>query len=189
MSRRVPRFHYAVAALVTSLLAATQALPQATDADPLAPLFRQLAETGDEGWRVAESDILRAWSQSGSSGMDLLLKRGEAALDAGEVDDAIGHLTALTDHAPDFATGFQLRAVAFATRGDFGPAAADLARVLQIEPRQFAALTQLGAMLEEIGDLPRALSAYQHSLAINPHQEDALDAVARLTSTLDGKAL
>lgn len=189
MARRAPRFHHAVAALVSSMLAAMPVLSQPAGPDPLAPLFRQLAEATDEGWRVAESDILRAWSQSGSPSMDLLLKRGEAALDAGETDEAIGHLTALTDHAPEFAAGFQLRAVAYATRGDFGPAAADLARVLQLEPRHFAALTQLGAMLEEIGDGPRALAAYRASLAINPHQQDAVDAVARLTSALDGEAL
>lgn len=190
MARRAPRFHRAVAALVSTLLALS--VPGAAEeagADPLAPLFRQLAEASDEGWRAAESDILRAWSRSGSASMDLLLKRGEAALDAGDFDAAIGHLTALTDHAPDFATGFHLRAVAYAFRGDFGPAAADLARALQLEPRHFPALTQLGAMLEEMGDQQRALAAYQASLAIHPHQQDALDAVARLTADLEGTAL
>ncbi|MCC5763557.1 hypothetical protein LH496_28225, partial [Klebsiella pneumoniae] len=104
MARRAPRFHHAVAALVSAILAlAPPAVAQPAGADPLAPLFRQLAEAEDEGWRAAESDILRAWSRSGSASMDLLLKRGEAALDAGDPDAAIGHLTALTDHAPDFA--------------------------------------------------------------------------------------
>lgn len=190
MTRRAPRFHHAVAALVSAFLAAPLPAPaQQAEADPLGPLFRQLSEARDEGWRAAESDILRAWSRSGSASMDLLLKRGEEALNAGDFDAAIGHLTALTDHAPDFAAGFQLRAVAYAWRGDFGPAAADLARVLQLEPRHFAALTQLGAMLEEMGDQPRALEAYKASLAIHPHQQDALDAVARLTADLEGTAL
>lgn len=190
MARRAPRFQHAVAALVSALLALPLAAPaqQAAD-DALAPLFRQLAQAQDEGWRAAESDILRAWSRSGSASMDLLLKRGEAALDAGDLDAAIGHLTALTDHAPDFAAGFQLRATAYAMRGDYGPAAADLARALQLEPRHFGALTQLGAMLEEMGDQPRALAAYRASLAIHPHQQDARDAVARLTDALEGTAI
>lgn len=143
-------------------------------------LFRQLAEPSGEGWRIAESDILREWSKSGSASMDLLYKRGEEALDQGDAATAIGHLTALTDHAPDFAAGWQLRAAAFATAGQFGPAVADLARALQIEPQQFAALTQLGAMLEEIGDTGGALSAYRESLRIHPHQQEAIDGVARL---------
>ena len=143
-------------------------------------LFAQLADPDGEGWRIAESDLLREWSKSGSPTMDLLLKRGEEALDQGDTAAAIGHLTALTDHAPDFAAGFQARAVAYATAGEFGPAAADLARALELEPRHFAALTQLGAMLEEMGDDARALAAYRASLTIHPHQQEAIDAVARL---------
>lgn len=143
-------------------------------------LFAQLAEPEGEGWRIAESDILREWSKSGSASMDLLLKRGEEALDQGDTDAAIGHLTALTDHAPDFAAGWQARAVAYATAGQFGPAVSDLAQTLQLEPRHFAALTQLGVMLEETGDTEGALNAYRETLRIHPHQQEAIDAVERL---------
>ncbi|MCT4333573.1 hypothetical protein MU516_11930 [Paracoccus sp. YLB-12] len=149
------------------------------DAD-MDALFEQLARTEGEAWRIAESDILREWSKSGSAAMDLLYKRGEEALDQGDLPAAIGHLTALTDHAPDFAAGWQLRAAAYATAGQFGPAVSDLARALQLEPRHFAALTQLGAMLEEIGDSEAALKAYRESLSIHPHQQEAIDAVERL---------
>lgn len=140
-------------------------------------------------WRRAESDILRAWSHSGSAALDLLRQRGEAALDAGDAQGAIGHLTALTDHAPDYAQGFQLRATAYAMAGEYGPAAADLARALTLEPRQFVALTQLGAMLEEMGSEDRALAAFEASLAIHPHQQEAIDAVDRLSAARDGTSL
>ncbi|AXC49777.1 hypothetical protein DRW48_08825 [Paracoccus suum] len=169
---------------------ATQAAP--TSAADLDRLFAELAmpsAEGDDSWRRAQSDILRIWSQSGSAAMDLLHRRGVAALDEGDAVTAIGHLTALVDHAPDFATGYVDRAAAYAAHGDFGPAAADLAQALTLEPRQFTALTQLGAMLEDMGDLPRALAAFQASLKINPHQPEAIDAVARLQQAMDGIAL
>ncbi|MGZ3216404.1 tetratricopeptide repeat protein [Paracoccus sp. T5] len=149
-------------------------------AAPLDDAFARLAAPEGEGWRIAESDILREWSRSGSPAMDLLLRRGEEALDMGDIPTAIGHLSALTDHAPDFAAGFQARAAAFAASGQFGPALADLARALELEPRHFAALTQLGAMLEEMGEDDRALTAYRESLKIHPHQQEAIDGVARL---------
>lgn len=149
-------------------------------------LFAQLAQPEGEAWRIAESDILREWSKSGSPAMDLLLKRGEEALDQGDAPAAIGHLTALTDHAPDFPAGFQARAAAYATAGQFGPALADLAHTLRLEPRHFAAMTQLGAMLEETGDDTRALEAYRQSLKIHPHQQEAVDAVKRLEEKLSG---
>lgn len=154
--------------------------------DTLTQSFRDLANREGEGWRIAESDILRAWSRSGSAAMDLLYQRGEEALDAGETQAAIGHLTALTDHAPDFAAGWQLRAAAFAASGQFGPAVADLARALALQPRNFAALTQLGAMLEETGDDKAALTAWRQSLAIHPHQQEARDGVTRLERTQSG---
>ena len=143
-------------------------------------LFRRLAEPEGESWRIAESDILREWSKSGSAALDLLLQRGEKALDQGDAATAIGHLTALTDHAPDFPAGFYTRAAAYATAGQFGPAFQDLAHALQLEPRYFPALTQLGVMLEETGDTERALAAYRQSLAVHPHQQEAIDGVARL---------
>ncbi|MCZ0962272.1 tetratricopeptide repeat protein [Paracoccus benzoatiresistens] len=149
-------------------------------------LFRRLGEPTGESWRIAESDILREWSKSGSAAMDLLLQRGEEALDQGDAAAAIGHLTALTDHAPDFPMGFYTRAAAYASAGQFGPALQDLARTLQLEPRHFPALTQLGAMLEETGETERALEAYRKSLTIHPHQQEAIDGVARLERQQDG---
>nr|WP_111298880.1 tetratricopeptide repeat protein [Paracoccus saliphilus] len=184
MSLDRPVFQNAVAALrhrvLTIFLVLASVLPVAGWAAPLDDAFARLAAPEGEGWRIAESDILREWSRSGSPAMDLLLRRGEEALDAGDIPTAIGHLTALTDHAPDFAAGFQARAAAFAAAGQFGPALADLARALELEPRHFAALTQLGAMLEEMGEDDRALTAYRESLKIHPHQQEAIDGVARL---------
>lgn len=143
-------------------------------------LFQELAQPDGETWARAETDILRIWSRSGSASIDLLVKRGEAALDAGDFPAAIGHLTALTDHAPDYANGWYLLGVAYYLGGNTGPALADLARVLSLEPRHFAALTQLGVMLEELGQDERALEAYRASLKLHPHQQDAADAVTRL---------
>lgn len=149
-------------------------------------LFAELAQPGGKTWERAETDILRIWSRSGSASMDLLMKRGEAALDADDAPTAIGHLTALTDHAPEFAGGYYLRGVAYYLSGQFGPAIADMAQTLALEPRHFAALTQIGAMYEELGDNDRALIAYRASLKINPHQEDAADAVTRLEQLTKG---
>ena len=40
--------------------------------------------------------------------MDLLLERGRKAMSEGDTNTAIEHLTALTDHAPNFAEGWML---------------------------------------------------------------------------------
>lgn len=174
----------AVMAIVMGMFA--PAALSAQDKTDMDALFAQLAKPEGEAWRIAEADILREWSQSGSAAMDLLLKRGEEALDAGNTDAAIGHLTALTDHAPDFATGWQTRSTAYALIGQYGPAVSDLARALELEPRHFGALTQMGFMFEEMGDNERALSAYKESLKIHPHQQEVKDGIARLEKLLSG---
>lgn len=190
MSALRNQFHDVVAAfktgLVTILIVAATAFAAPAQPIDLEDAFRRLANPEGEGWRIAESDILRAWSRSGSPAIDLLLRRGEDALDRGDLDEAIGHLSALTDHAPDFAAGWQTRAAALAMAGQFGPAIEDLARTLVLEPRHFAAMTQLGAMLEEIDQPERALAAYRESLKVHPHQQEALDAAARLERRLRG---
>ncbi|WP_240473539.1 tetratricopeptide repeat protein [Thioclava indica] len=174
---------------MSASLAAMAAFPAYSETAGLDPYFKELADPNEQGWARAEADIRRAWSRSGSPSMDLLLKRGETALDEGDTDAAIEHFTALTDHAPDFAEGWNGRATAYFMAGLYGPAARDIAHVLKLEPRHWAALAGLGAMLEEMDDAPRALEAYQASFALNPHQQDVKDAIARLQKTHQGTAL
>ncbi len=174
----------ALAVLIGAAVWSSQ--PAAAQDEDLDQAFRNLADPDFAGWERAESDIRRVWSRSGSASMDLLLQRGQDALDSGDTEAAIEHLTALTDHAPDFAAGWHLRAVAFYLNDDFGPALADLQQVLALEPRQFEALTQVGVMFEELGDSRRALEAFRESLKIHPHQQDAADAVKRLEQETQG---
>jgi tetratricopeptide (TPR) repeat protein len=152
-------------------------------------LFAELTDPENRTWRRSEADIRRLWSQSGSAAMDLLYKRGEAALDADDPALAVEHLTALTDHAPDFAEGWHLRAVAYYKTGEIGPALADLARALALEPRHWTALSGLGTILEDVGMNESALAAFRASLALHPHQDDVKDEIARLTREVTGVSL
>ena len=72
-------------------------------------------------------------------------------MEAQEYDVAIEHLTALTDHAPDFAEGWNARATAFYLIGEYALAVADIERALALNPRHFGAMSGLAFILEEIG--------------------------------------
>ena len=50
---------------------------------------------------------------------------------------AIEHLTALTDHAPDFAEGWNARATAYFQAGEYGPSIDDIAQDADAEPAPF----------------------------------------------------
>ena len=183
----VARQNNSIVAAVAVLLALAGAAQAQTAG--LERFFEELADPAYPGWERAESDILREWSRSGSAAMDLLLKRGEQAMDTGDLPTAIAHLTALTDHAPDFPEGWNARATAYYMAGEHGPAMADIARVLALEPRHWGALAGLGMILQEMDDKHRALAAFRASFALNPHQQDVNDAIARLEKELAGVAL
>jgi len=152
-------------------------------------LYQELAEPDNSEWRRVESDIQREWSKSGSPVMDLLLKRGEEAIDAGDLDAAVEHLTALTDHAPDFAAGWNARASAYFLMGQLGPAVSDSGQVLQLDARHYDALDGLAIILEQLGRDDQALAVFRASLDIHPHQEEVQQAIERLELKSRGTAL
>ena len=152
-------------------------------------LFARLQEPVLPEWQTVEDDIWRIWSRSGSPAMDLLLERGREALEAGDAARAIGHLTALTDHAPDFAEGWNARATAFFHAGRYGESLADIARTLELEPRHFGALAGLAAILQELGQDARALEAYRAVRAIHPHRPGLDETIERLERVVEGVTL
>lgn len=175
-----------VAALVPILLAAAPAAAQTAKLDAL---FRQLAQADPTDAKRVEREIWAEWSKSGSPSMDLLLERGRSALQAGEVQTAIEHLTALTDHAPDFAEGWNALATAYFQAGEYGPSIEDIGKTLTLNPRHFGALSGLGMIFEQLGDDERALAAYRAALAIHPQLEGVRESVERLEAEAAGQEL
>ena len=174
------------------LLALAAALPPglpALAAEPLDRLYGELADPANADWQRTQADILREWSKSGSPAMDLLLRRGKEAIEAGDLPAAVEHLTALTDHAPDFAEGWNARATAFYLAGQFGPSVSDIGRALALNDHHFGALDGLGMILEELGEEEAAIRAYRASLAIHPHQQTIHQSLDRLEKKTTGTAL
>ena len=175
-----------LAALVLIFFACLPAVAQTAKLDDL---FAKLLTADEEGAPKIEQEIWIEWSKSGSPAMDLLLERGRTAMAMGAPDVAIEHLTALIDHAPEFAEGWNARATAYYQTGDFGPSIADIGHVLSLNPRHFGALSGLGSIFEELERPKQALEVYKAALAINPHQVGVVEAVKRLEAQLQGQDL
>lgn len=152
-------------------------------------LYAQLQEAGPADARRVAREIELEWSKSGSPAMDLLLKRGTDALEAGDWQGAIEHFTALTDHAPDFAEGWYRRSLAYAAIDLFGPAVADLERVLALRPRHYDAIATLGGILAKVDKPELAKEAFERVLAIHPHHADVTEALKHLDSQSGGTDL
>jgi tetratricopeptide (TPR) repeat protein len=175
-----------------ALVAFMAAGPSPAQDDPeerVDTLLSQLAEPDRGDWAAIENQIMRIWSRSGSEAMDMLLRRGRDAIDAEDYATAVEHLTALTDHAPDFAEGWNARATAFYMQGEFSLAMADVERVLALNPRHYRAMSGLGFMLEDMGETEYALAAFRAAEALNPHMPDVRSAIERLERRTGGAEL
>lgn len=150
-----------------------------------------------EGLKTADSNaamqieqrIFEIWSQSGSPSMDLLLTRGRDALEAGDTVLAIRHFTALIDHAPTFAEGYNGRATAYFQAGRYGLSLEDIRRTLELNPQHFSAMTGLALILEELGRPDDALQAWREVERFSPNREGLKDAIARLERQVEGAEL
>lgn len=156
--------------------------------DESALLEALLAAEPAEAVRL-DRQLQALWAKSGSASADLLLKRGRDALEADDSRAAIEHLTALTDHAPDFAEGWHARASAYFDAGLIGPAIDDLGRALLLNPNNYNALYGLGTILEMLDRPEKAFAAYSRAKSIHPHHEEVTKALSRLEPRIEGRSL
>ncbi|MBD0866033.1 MAG: tetratricopeptide repeat protein [Rhodobacteraceae bacterium] len=152
-------------------------------------LLRLLADSDPANAAHVDRQLQALWEKTGSPSMDMLMKRGRDAMDVENYRTAIEHLSALTDHAPDFAEGWRLRASAFFEVGRYGPAIADLEIALALNPRNYNTILDLGTILELFGDEKRAYAAYERAQAIHPHHKGISKAMERLKPRVAGQAL
>lgn len=166
------------------ILLSGAALSQDNDIEQL---FDTLKQEELPDWQQVENQIWQHWSRSGSDVMDLLLQRGRKAMEDGKHGEAIEHFSALIDHAPDFAEGWNARATAFFVTERYGLSIADIQQTLILNPRHFGALQGLGRILEELGEDDAALEAYRTAYSIHPHRPNLKEAIDRLSVKTAGR--
>lgn len=186
MDKQRHRFKCIVTAL---LLAVGFSLPLHAQETTVDDLYQELADADEQTYARIERQIIAQWEKSGSAAMDLLLRRGKDALDDGAPDEAAEHFTALIDHAPDFAEGYYGRASSYYLLGLTGPALDDIRQALNLNPRHFEAMRELGIIMEELQRPDDALEIYKMVLEMNPHSAEVLASVDRLQLQLEGQAL
>ncbi|WP_247738642.1 MULTISPECIES: tetratricopeptide repeat protein [unclassified Shimia] len=169
--------------------AAESAAEQAADTQDVGALLAALADADPgEADRLA-GQIRHIWDASGSASADYLLRRTRKAIEVEDLQAALAHATALTDHAPEFAQGWAERARTFYALDLYGPAISDLEHVLALNPQHFDAIMGLAVMLDQMGKPEDAYEAYLQVKAIHPHQAGLTEALERLEPQVRGKSL
>jgi Tfp pilus assembly protein PilF len=167
------------------LLTATPAFAAPSELDKL---FGQLAKAENaEEAKPIETKINGLFRQSGSATVDLLMSRAEAALGAQDNKTAEQLLASVTSIAPTYAEGWHARAGMEAAADNDTAAMISLQKVVQLNPRQYEAMVELGGMLEDYGDKAGALKLYRRALALDPQYEGAARKVKALTRSVEGQ--
>ena len=169
------------------------AMPAAGDqTDPaLDSLFTDLVRTGSQAEaEQLTSEIWSRWIASdGDADADRLMQSGMALMKRGMLDGAEQVFSQLIQDHPDFAEAWNKRATVRFLLGNDAGSRRDIARVIDLEPRHFGALSGLGMINMRSGDLQAALQAFEAALRVNPHLNQAVDVTRQLREQLRGQPL
>lgn len=162
---------------------ATQPKP-VSQADLLAQL-----KTADspEVARPIEQKLIAMFRPSGSASVDLLMTRAETAAAGGDKDTARKLVDAITSIAPRYAEGWHVRAAMESAADNDAAAMVSLQKTVELNPNHFAAMVELGDMLQAYGDKAAALKLYRRALALNPQMEGTQSKVRELARSVEGQ--
>ncbi|HEY1614936.1 MAG TPA: tetratricopeptide repeat protein [Rhizomicrobium sp.] len=180
-----------VASLAILFLSAAAPRPPAAvpKADQTDLLFDRLAKASDAEAKPIEDQILTRFLQSGSPSVDLLMARAASALSGQDQGTARTLLDAICKIAPNYAEVWHQRGRLLAAAGDDEGAIISLQKAVTLNPRQFAAMAELGGILIEYGDKRDALKIFRKALALDPHMGDVNASVQKLARDVEGEKI
>ena len=174
-----------VAGLVASHAAADQRDPD------LDGLFSELQRvTSDAAAKNVVAEIWQRWTAfEDDPRATSLMAIGIRQMNLGQLRNAERIFTEIISAYPTHAEAWNKRATVRFMRGDDKGSRSDIARVIDLEPRHFGALSGLGMINMRSGDLPAALQAFEAAVRVNPHMDQAEAMIRELRATLRGRAL
>jgi|GEM_PF-588534 len=137
-------------------------------------LFIELKRSADFARAEALSRSIEGlWAQSGSDSIDLLMFWANKEIAAKNYAIALDFLDNVVALAPDYAEGWMRRASVHLMTNDIALSMVEMQRVLQLEPRHYNAMLQLGAVMEMTGRPDKAQRAYEKALEFYPQMRSA----------------
>lgn len=133
---------------------------------------------------VVEQSLWRLWFRSGNADTDALLRDGVRRMEEQRLDEARAVFDRVIADAPDYAEGYNQRAIVLYLMGEWEQALQDCQRVLELTPVHFGALAGMGHCYLREKEVRAALTAYERALSINPHMPGIQQSVEQLRELL-----
>ncbi|MCE2518051.1 MAG: tetratricopeptide repeat protein [Alphaproteobacteria bacterium] len=151
----------------------------------LASLFSSHAKSGrPEDADVNTSKIWKLWTNDARN--IELMRRGMTYMEIGNLSIAEEVFTRILEREPTFMEAWNKRATVRYMMSDLKGSEDDIKEVLKREPRHFGALSGLGMIKLQNGQLDDALDIYTDILVIHPFSPDAVRLIPELQNKLRG---
>ena len=110
-------------------------------------------------------------------------------MERGQLRSAENIFGRIIEREPQFAEAWNKRATVRFLAGNHNGSAKDIAKVLQLEPRHFGALSGLGMIHMHNGDWQNALKTYELAFSIHPYLANVEMIIEDLKKRLKGRPL
>ena len=135
----------------------------------------------------AEYALWEIWSHSGDDAVDAMLEDGKNLLKNEAYQQAVECFTTVIETDPDFAEGYNQRAIAYFMLEEWSKSIRDCKRTVALNPDHFGAFAGIGHVYVRLGEIDEAIEAYKQALVINPNLISIAEAVLRLRSQTQGR--
>ena len=132
-----------------------------------------------------EESLWNIWSRSGNDDVDKMLNVGKKHIENEKFSEAIEQFTAVIESAPNFAEGYNQRAIACFVIGEWENAIEDCKQTVELNPHHFGAYAGMGHAYLRLGEIEEAIEAYKQALTINPNLISIAKVVIQLRRVLE----
>ncbi len=150
------------------------------------PALVEALKNKDRGIRYnAEYALWSIWSHSGDNSVDAMLENGKNLLKNEAYQEAVEQFAAVIAAAPNFAEGYNQRAIAYFMLEEWSKVVRDCKQTISLNPDHFGAFAGMGHAYVRLGKIDDAIEAYKQALTINPSLIAIAEAILRLRDRME----
>ncbi len=164
--------------------AATTALGLIGGMNVVPELVEKLKSKDKRATLITEEALWNIWSHSGDESVDEMFQAGKKHLENENYFEAIEQFTEVIESSPNFAEGYNQRAIVFFVLEKWENALEDCQKTVKLNPHHFGAYAGMGHVYLRLGKIGEAVDAYKQALTINPNLISIANTLVRLRRVL-----